>query len=202
MHQTAFIWFLVLLLVACRTSNEFIEPSVAVATATVQPAPREVTVAVIPTVDMRYQWEVTVVLPTETRPATAGKWPALVSALPAGDPARGEELYKGDLGCLACHGDPAVEGSNAVGPWHGRIAVEGATRIAGYTSADYLYESILWPSAFIASECPPAPCAGPPSAMPADFGDRMTPQDMAHVLAYMLGRTNFAGNVEVVYPEP
>jgi mono/diheme cytochrome c family protein len=202
MYRVAFICLLVMLLVACRNSNDIMEPSVVVATATEQPATLEATVEVRSTVDMRYQWEVTVVMPTETRPATSGKWPTLVSTLPAGDPARGEELYNIAFGCAACHGDPAVEGSNVVGPWHGQIAAEGATRIAGYSSADYLYESILLPSAFIFTECPQGACTGPPSAMPANFGDRMTPQDMANVIAYMLGTTNFEGNVEVVYPEP
>ena len=76
-----------------------------------------------------------------------------------------------------------------MGPDLSNIAVDGATRIEGYSAADYVYESILEPNAFIAEQCPTGPCLGPPSAMLANFGERMAanPQDMADILAYLLG---------------
>jgi hypothetical protein len=84
----------------------------------------------------------------------------------------------------------------------GNIAEEGATRIDGYTAADYVYHSILLPSAFIAPDCPNGPCTGPPSAMPANFALRMTSlQEMADVMAYVLGTSTFESSAEVVYPE-
>jgi hypothetical protein len=69
------------------------------------------------------------------------------------------------------------------------IAVDGATRVEGYTATDYLYESILEPNAFITEQCPTGPCLGPPSAMPANFAERMatSPQDLADIMAYLLG---------------
>ncbi len=121
-------------------------------------------------------------------------WPTTVADLPAGDPTNGEQLYNITYGCSACHGQLAVEGSNAVGPWAGSFADLGDVRIEGYSAADYLYESILLPSAYISPECPTGPCAGPPSAMPANFGTRMTVQDMADVMAYLLGTTTFESN--------
>ncbi len=138
-------------------------------------------------------------------PAPAVEWPTMVSELPEGDPVRGEELYNIDYGCMACHGNPAHQGSNVDGPWLGNIAEVGASRIDGYSAADYVYESILLPSAYIAPDCPNAPCTGPPSAMPANFADRMAAtdmplQDMADVLSYLLGTSTFESSAEVVYP--
>jgi len=140
-------------------------------------------------------------------PEPAVEWPTMVSELPEGDPVRGEELYNITYGCMACHGNPAEEGSNAIGPWLGNIAEDGATRIEGYTAADYMYESILLPSAYIAPDCPNAPCTGPPSAMPANFGDRMATmdmplQEMADIMSYLLGTSTFESSAEVVFPEP
>ena len=53
-----------------------------------------------------------------------------------------------------------------------------------------VYESILYPNAHIAEECPSGPCVGPPSAMPANFGQDMNTngqQDLADVMTFILG---------------
>lgn len=128
------------------------------------------------------------------------EWPLQVSELPAGDAEAGQQAYAVTFGCQGCHGDPAQEGSNAVGPWLGNIADVGPQRVEGHTAADYIYESILKPNEFIAPECPNAPCTDP-SAMPGDFGERMTLQDMADIMAYLLGTSEFESNVEVQFPE-
>lgn len=140
-------------------------------------------------------------------PAPPVDWPTMVSELPEGDPENGENLYNVTYGCMACHGNPAQEGSNAVGPWLGDIAETGADRIDGYSAADYVYESILLPSAFISPDCPNGPCTGPPSAMPANFADRMAAtdmplQEMADLMAFLFGSSTFESETEVVYPEP
>jgi len=127
------------------------------------------------------------------------EWPETVAELPAGNAANGEQLYNVTYGCSACHGDIAEDGSNAVGPWSGNFSELDNVRIDGYTAADYLYESILLPSAYISPECPSGPCAGPPSAMPDNFGTRMSIQDMADVLAFTLGSEIFEGNQTIEY---
>jgi len=107
-----------------------------------------------------------------------------------GDPARGQELFSITYGCQACHG--TIDGSvpAVLGPSLANIETDGATRVEGMDALNYVYHSILYPSDFIAPECPTGPCAGPPSAMTANFGanDRMggNPQDMADILAYVL----------------
>jgi hypothetical protein len=87
----------------------------------------------------------------------------------------------------------------------GHAGDEAGGRIPGYTAADYIYESILLPNAHIAPDCligrPAADPALEPSTMPGNFGERMTEQDMADVIAYILGITEFESNVEVQYPE-
>ncbi|MCA9964538.1 MAG: c-type cytochrome [Anaerolineales bacterium] len=105
----------------------------------------------------------------------------------AGDATNGAELYV-TYGCSGCHGDTALEGSNAVGPWLGDIANVGNTRVDGLDAAGYVYQSILDPNAFIVPDCPTGPCASP-SAMPGTFAARIgsNPTDMADLLAFLLG---------------
>jgi mono/diheme cytochrome c family protein len=123
--------------------------------------------------------------PEATIDAPAG-WPASVSDLPEGDAANGQALYFGAPGCSGCHGDPAVPGSSPFGPHHGNIGVVAGQRVAGQSAAVYLYESILNPSAFIAPDCAnDTPCADP-SAMPANFAEQLSQQDVADLIAYML----------------
>lgn len=130
-----------------------------------------------------------------SQPIVTYEWPDEVTDflssadVTTGDPVRGQELYSVTYGCTACHGQLDDESSAAVGPWLGNIAEEGATMVEGQTAEQYVYHSILYPSDFIAPQCPTGPCAGPPSPMPANFGARMgeNPQDMADILAYLLG---------------
>ncbi|MBK8430735.1 MAG: hypothetical protein IPL28_05370 [Chloroflexi bacterium] len=61
-----------------------------------------------------------------------------------------------------------------------------------------VYESILLPWAFTAPECPAGACA--PQGMPNNFGQRLSLQDMADILAYTLNTTTFESNVEIEYP--
>ncbi|MEM8858713.1 MAG: cytochrome c [Chloroflexota bacterium] len=107
-----------------------------------------------------------------------------VNSLPEGDPTAGKELYEITLGCAACHGDPKVSGSNAVGPWSGKFK-NLDDRIEGYTAADYVYQSIVLPNAYISPDCPTGPCSGPPSGMPWNYAERMTAQELADVMAYL-----------------
>lgn len=103
--------------------------------------------------------------------------------LPLGDAERGEALYMGKYGCVACHGDPAQAGTNNVGPHLAAVATRAMTRVDGQSAAQYLYESILEPNAFIAPECKTGPCVEP-TAMP-EYASLMTLEDVAHLLVYL-----------------
>lgn len=61
---------------------------------------------------------------------------------------RGQEIFVGAGGCLACH---TVEGvaTGMVGPDLTHIGTEGANRQPGVSARDYITESITMPEAFI-----------------------------------------------------
>ncbi len=124
-------------------------------------------------------------------PVTTFDWPESVddylAEFPDGDAARGEELFlQSSYICTSCHGNPDGSVPAAVGPDLSQIGVTGATRIEGYSAAQYIYESILNPTAFIAPDCPNGPC--PTGVMPGTFPSSMglSPPDMADLLAYLL----------------
>jgi mono/diheme cytochrome c family protein len=130
-----------------------------------------------------------------SQPLVTYEWPELAEEFLAspdvtapGDPTRGQELYTTTYGCSACHGSLDGATPAAIGPSLVNIETDGATRVEGLDALQYVYHSILYPSDFIAPDCPTGPCAGPPSAMPHDFGARMgnNPQDMADILAALL----------------
>ncbi len=110
----------------------------------------------------------------------------ITQTLPAGDEANGKALAEGPLGCAACHT------LSTVGPaWAGDsttlgIGARAAARLAGAgyagaatTPEQYLLESIVDTNAYVVS-------GFEPNLMPGTFGGRLTPQDAADLIAYML----------------
>ena len=110
----------------------------------------------------------------------------ITQTLPTGDAARGRTLAEGTLGCAACHT------LSTVGPaWAGDgtaagIGLRAALRLdePGYTGAaataeQYLLESIVDPNATLVS-------GFEANLMPGTFSGRLTPQDAADLIAYML----------------
>jgi mono/diheme cytochrome c family protein len=126
-------------------------------------------------------------------PVITFEWPESVDDYLAeyseGDAENGKALFV-TYGCSGCHGVPDEGIAAAVGPELTDIATVGATRVEGQTADQYIYHSILFPSDFIAPDCPNGPCTGPPSAMTANFPDRMatSPQDMADIMAYLMNQ--------------
>lgn len=106
--------------------------------------------------------------------------------LPAGDADRGKALTEAGLGCAACHVvakvGPPWAGNESMAP----LAVRAAERFQqsdytgnATTEEQYLVESVLLPQAYIVPGYEDV-------QMPTNFGDRVTVQDMADLLAYML----------------
>lgn len=103
-----------------------------------------------------------------------------------GDPVRGEAIYanrqpsqvNSRLGCGGCHYN-ASQGPNFDGTYE-RVVNERLTdpALAGYTVEQYLVESILAPATYVVEGYN----AG---AMPGDFGQRMSAQDLADVVEYL-----------------
>ncbi|MGF1505391.1 MAG: c-type cytochrome, partial [Anaerolineae bacterium] len=99
----------------------------------------------------------------------------LTTELPPGDAARGELLFGEGYNCISCH---SLDGTDGVGPSIQGLGDRAATRIADYTAQEYLRESILLPCDYVV--------AGSPCVMPQDYGERMTYQDLADLIAYLL----------------
>lgn len=110
----------------------------------------------------------------------------ITQTLPAGDPERGRSLSEGPLGCTACHAlTPTGPAWASDGTTPG-IGTRAATRTdeaaylgAATTPEQYLLESMVDPNAYLVS-------GFQPSVMPGTFGTRMTAQDAADLIAYML----------------
>ncbi len=96
--------------------------------------------------------------------------------LPVGDAARGETTFT-VAGCAACHSlEPGV---TIVGPSQAGLAARAATREPGASPEFYIYESIVQPNAVVVE-------GFQPGLMPATFGQTLTPQDLADLLAYLM----------------
>lgn len=104
--------------------------------------------------------------------------------MPLGKADRGRALFVGVYGCVACHGDPQIPGSNNVGPHLAGVASVAGQRVEGVTAAQYLYESIVDPGAAIAPECKDGRPCREPTAMP-EYASLMSLQDVADVLLYV-----------------
>lgn len=106
--------------------------------------------------------------------------------LPEGDPANGEALANGILGCAGCHILSATGPAWLPAGSEPGIGQRAATRFNedGYTGTattaeQYLFESVVLPNIFIEE-------GYDPNIMPNNFGNRLSPQDMADLIAYMI----------------
>ncbi len=113
------------------------------------------------------------------------RWPQRAKDLPRGSPEAGAALFHERFACVTCHGSPELPAEvRAAPPLHG-FAQSGAARIKGMGAAQYAYESLLFPGAFIAPGCGGnAPCQEP-SLMPV-YGDALSSQEMADLISYLV----------------
>lgn len=88
-------------------------------------------------------------------------------------------------GCAACHVMPGIPGAvGVIGPDMTNIGVEAATRVAGESAEEYLYQSILDPNAFIAPKCPTGDCMA--NLMPATLAVTLSPAEIDTIVNWML----------------
>lgn len=88
-------------------------------------------------------------------------------------------------GCIGCHVIPGIPNAvGQIGPNLSNIGVDGATRIEGYSSEEYIHESLLEPNAFIAPNCPTGPCL--PNLMVQNLGDILTTEELDAIVAYLV----------------
>ncbi len=87
-------------------------------------------------------------------------------------------------GCIGCHVIPGVANAvGMIGPNLTNIGVDGATRVAGLSSEEYIRQSLLEPNAVIAPTCPTGPCL--PNLMVQNLGDILTAEEIDAVVAYL-----------------
>ncbi len=120
-------------------------------------------------------------IPADAATRTVGKDVARILntlSTVSGDPINGQLIYNGDLGCAGCHlGDapiaPLTEGT------YTRIEEERLKDplLAGYTPEQYLVESIIEPAHYVVP--------GFKNVMINNFGDRLTLQDLADLVAFL-----------------
>ncbi len=123
-------------------------------------------------------------MPSEPPPPPAGDNVAGILARWAemeivGSPATGELLYDAEFGCTDCHrnGSAAPDTVGTVT----RIRTERLTlpQFASYTVEQYIIESITRPGDYIVD-------GYSSGLMPANFGARMTDQQLADIVSYLL----------------
>ena len=99
--------------------------------------------------------------------------------LPPGDPARGAELYaesvSGGASCLSCH---SLDGAKGAGPPLDGYAGVAGERVDGRSAEAYTFESLLRPSKHLVR--------GYSNIMPSDYAEKLSRQDIADLIAYML----------------
>lgn len=78
-------------------------------------------------------------------------------------------------GCTACHREGAV---NGIAPSFTGVNERVQTRRPPLTGAAYIYESINFPLAYVVEGFTPA--------MPLDFSNRLSPQEMGDIITFLL----------------
>lgn len=97
-------------------------------------------------------------------------------AVEGADPVLGEELAT-SLGCKSCHANPFTQ----LAPHFTGIATRAEGRRPPLTAAAYLYESILYPGAYLVP--------GYNNVMPQTYGD-LSDQELGAIIAYLLTLTD------------
>jgi cytochrome c oxidase subunit 2 len=102
-----------------------------------------------------------------------------LASLPAGDASSGATLFTEQVGgapaCSTCH---TLDGSELVGPSLQGYAAVAPTRVENQSAQEYTYTSIVQPAAFIVS--------GFGNVMYNQFGQKLSPQQTADLIAYLL----------------
>ena len=82
------------------------------------------------------------------------------------------------LTCSTCH---SIDGASGLGPSLQGISTTAETRVPGLSAGEYITQSILDPNAFVVDGFP----AG---LMPQNYGETLTTQDIADVVAFLLSQ--------------
>ena len=99
--------------------------------------------------------------------------PDISIALGSASAAEGEELIEA-FQCSICH----ILGDKRVAPRFTGIAERAEARRPPLSAQQYLYESIVHPGAFLVE--------GYTNAMPGNYADRLSNEEIGHIIAFLL----------------
>jgi len=122
--------------------------------------------------------------PDHPETGVPARWSPSADGLPPGNARDGRRRFV-EAGCVSCHGGADMGVDPTLGPALVGLAREAGSRVPGKSAAQYLYDSILEPDAFIAPECANGTTCSTPSAMPS-YAQRLDPQALADLIAYLL----------------
>ncbi|MCY3833595.1 MAG: c-type cytochrome [Chloroflexi bacterium] len=100
----------------------------------------------------------------------------LAAALSGADADIGEKLIK-ETDCATCH----LTGDGSAAPQFAGIGSIAGARRPPLDAEQYLYEAIVLPAAHLVD--------GYANAMPSDYGQRLSAQEIGHMIAYLLTLT-------------
>lgn len=100
-----------------------------------------------------------------------------LESLRDGNAEDGEQVFNGDGNCSACHATSSE--MRLVGPSLLGIGSRAASNKPGLAAETYLWESIVRPDAYVVD-------GYPASVMPAGFGQWLSDQQIADLIAYLL----------------
>src|SRR5690606_27822124 len=89
-----------------------------------------------------------------------------------------------NAGCGACHKIGSLGEAHKVGPDLTYIGLTAGERVPDMSAEAYIRQSILEPNAYLAPECPNAPCL--PNIMPQNFSSRLSPAQIDTIVAFLL----------------
>ncbi|MEZ4519029.1 MAG: hypothetical protein R3C44_20155 [Chloroflexota bacterium] len=101
-----------------------------------------------------------------------------------------------NAGCSVCHVIGDIGEAHKVGPDLSAIGFEAGGRVPGMTAAEYIYQSITDPNAYLAPLCPNGDCQ--PNIIPKDYRNRLTAEQLDTVIAFLLEQTTPSVTPETV----
>jgi mono/diheme cytochrome c family protein len=127
-------------------------------------------------------------VPTATETASPKITPVLrlvtatPNALASGDPVRGQELFNtfqsaASFACATCHRVDSEE--RLIGPGLLNIGARAETRVEGMEARDYIYTSIINPSAFVVPDFPDG-------LMPKNWAEIYSEDDIDDIISYLM----------------
>lgn len=107
----------------------------------------------------------------------------VAAALAVADPANGAQISLA-RGCVGCHAlDPNMV---MTGPTWYHMGDTAVSRVRGESPALYLYHSIVEPNRYVVPNYPN-------NIMPANYGEQLSVQELADIIAYLLEQHEASG---------